>query len=117
MINKQCNAGDPLETLGGLYRGPPSKLMVMQNKLRACETVNQVQCSVTMKSSCYSSTLSVSSILSVVFGTSFKTGMTSRHVSSPTVTCEEIVKDSRFSMYFDTQLYLYMVFPAFNLRK
>ena len=23
MINKQCNAGDPLETTGGLYQGPP----------------------------------------------------------------------------------------------
>ena len=25
MNNKQCNAGDPLETPGGLHRGPPSK--------------------------------------------------------------------------------------------
>ena len=24
MINKQCNAGDPLEAMRGLYRGPPS---------------------------------------------------------------------------------------------
>ena len=30
MINKECNAGDPLETLGGLYRGPPTTRMVMQ---------------------------------------------------------------------------------------
>ena len=25
--NKQCNAGDPLETPGGLYRGPPYMLI------------------------------------------------------------------------------------------
>ena len=30
MINKECNAGDPLETPGGLYRGPPS--MLINNK-------------------------------------------------------------------------------------
>ena len=24
MRSKECNAGDPLETPGGLYRGPPS---------------------------------------------------------------------------------------------
>ncbi len=24
MVNKQCNAGGPIETSGGLYRGPPS---------------------------------------------------------------------------------------------
>ena len=30
MINKGCNAGDPLETMGGLYRGPPTTRMVMQ---------------------------------------------------------------------------------------
>ena len=24
MMSKECNAGDPLETPGGLYRGPPS---------------------------------------------------------------------------------------------
>ena len=23
MMSKECNAGDPLETPGGLYRGPP----------------------------------------------------------------------------------------------
>ncbi len=27
MGNKQCNAGDPLETSGGLYRGPPSVII------------------------------------------------------------------------------------------
>ena len=24
VVNEQCNTGDPLETSGGLYRGPPS---------------------------------------------------------------------------------------------
>ena len=24
MTSKECNSGDPLETPGGLYRGPPS---------------------------------------------------------------------------------------------
>ena len=24
MMSKECNSGDPLETPGGLYRGPPS---------------------------------------------------------------------------------------------
>ena len=27
MINQPCNAGDPLETPGGLYKGPPSMLI------------------------------------------------------------------------------------------
>ena len=27
LVNKHCNAGDPLETSGGLYRGPPSMLI------------------------------------------------------------------------------------------
>ena len=49
MINKQCNAGDPLETPGGLYRGPPSMLINVNSIKRcACETLNQVQCSITM---------------------------------------------------------------------
>ena len=26
VVNEQCNTGDPLETSGGLYRGPPSNL-------------------------------------------------------------------------------------------
>ena len=30
MINTQCNTGDPLETPGGLYRGPPSMIMLIQ---------------------------------------------------------------------------------------
>ena len=38
MINKQCNAGDPIETPGGL-----------------CETLNQVQCSITMNVKLFSS--------------------------------------------------------------
>ena len=49
MMSKECNAGDPLETPGGLYRGPPSnentifKKMCMPNiKFKS------VQCSFTM---------------------------------------------------------------------
>ena len=67
MINRQCNEGDPLETPGGLYRGPPSMLITI--KRCACETLNQVQCSITMMSSCYSSPRIVGSVLSVGFGT------------------------------------------------
>ena len=53
MINKQCNAGDPLETPGGLYRGPPSMLINVNTiKRSACETLNQVQCSITMNKIC-----------------------------------------------------------------
>ena len=53
MINKQCNAGDPLETPGGLYRGPPSMLINVNTIKRcACETLNQVQCSITMNKVC-----------------------------------------------------------------
>ena len=47
MINKQCNAGDPLETPGGLYRGPPSMLINVNTiKRSACEILNQVECSI-----------------------------------------------------------------------
>ncbi len=55
MINKQCNAGDPLETPGGLglYRGPPSMLINVNTIKRcACETLNQVQCSIAMNKVC-----------------------------------------------------------------
>ena len=48
MINKQCNAGDPLETPGGLYRGPPTLVNVNTIKLCPRETLNQVQCSITI---------------------------------------------------------------------
>ena len=49
MVNEQCNAGDPLETSGGLYRGPPS-MLIYGNTIKGCafETLNQVQCSITM---------------------------------------------------------------------
>ena len=49
MINRQCNAGDPLETPGGLYRGPPS-LFINVNTIKrcTCETLNQTQCSITV---------------------------------------------------------------------
>ena len=49
MINKQCNAGDPVETPGGLCRGPPSMLINVNTiKRYVCETLNQVQRSITM---------------------------------------------------------------------
>ncbi len=35
LVNKQCNAGDPLETSGGLYRGPPSMLIYVKAKMYA----------------------------------------------------------------------------------
>ena len=51
MTSKECNSGDPLETPGGLYRGPPSnentifKKMCMPNiKFK----FKSVQCSFTM---------------------------------------------------------------------
>ena len=49
MVNKQCNAGGPIETSGGLYRGPPS-MFIYVNTITRCarETLNQVQCSITM---------------------------------------------------------------------
>ena len=34
IINKQCNAGHPLETPGGLYRGPPSMLIYNVNTIK-----------------------------------------------------------------------------------
>ena len=61
MINKQCNAGDPLETPGGVYRGPQYKICAL------CEIVNQVSCSIAIMSSYYSSKHGVSSVLSVGF--------------------------------------------------
>ena len=49
IVNEQCNTGDPLETSGGLYRGPPSMLIYVNTiKCCACETLNLVQCSITM---------------------------------------------------------------------
>ena len=49
IINEQCNAGDPLETSGGLYRGPPSMLIYVNTiKWCACETLDLVQCSIAM---------------------------------------------------------------------
>ena len=49
IVNEQCNTGDPLETSGGLYRGPPS-MLIYDNTIKccACETLNLVQCSITM---------------------------------------------------------------------
>ena len=55
MMNKKCNAGDPLETPGGLYRGPPSnentifkKMCVSNIKFQSVQysftmNVNQLQ--------------------------------------------------------------------------
>ncbi len=53
MANEQCNAGDPLETSGGLYRGPLSMLIYV-NTIKRCarETLTQVQCSITMNYEC-----------------------------------------------------------------
>ena len=49
MINQLCNAGDPLETPGGLYRGPPSMLINVNTIKRcACRTLDQVQCLIAM---------------------------------------------------------------------
>ena len=62
MINKQCNAGDP-------QCGPPSTIMLIQYKICARETVNRVQCSIILMSSCHSSRKSVRSVLPVDFRT------------------------------------------------
>ena len=49
IVNEKCNTGDPLGTSGGLYPGPPSMLSyVIRIKCCACETLNLVQCSITM---------------------------------------------------------------------
>ena len=49
IVNEKCKTGDPLETSGGLYRGPPSMLIYVNTiKCCACETLNLVQCSITM---------------------------------------------------------------------
>ena len=49
LVNRQCNADDPLKTSGGLYRGPPSMLIYVNTIKRcACDRLNQVQCSITM---------------------------------------------------------------------
>ena len=59
MINTHCNAGHSLEPSGGLYRGPPSMLINVNTiERRACETLNQVQCSHNMMSSCYTNSIS-----------------------------------------------------------
>ena len=40
IVNEQCNTGDPLETSGGLYRGPHSMLIYVNTiKCCACETL------------------------------------------------------------------------------
>ena len=38
VVNEQCNTGDPLETSGGLYRGPPSMLIYI-NTIKCCAYV------------------------------------------------------------------------------
>ena len=45
MMSKECNAGDPLETPGGLYRGPPP-MKIQYLKRCACRTLNLNQCNV-----------------------------------------------------------------------
>ena len=36
IVNEQCNTGDPLETSGGLYRGPPSMLIYVKYNKMLC---------------------------------------------------------------------------------
>ena len=36
VVNEQCNTGDPLETSGGLYRGPRSMLLIYINTIKCC---------------------------------------------------------------------------------
>ena len=49
IVNEQCNTGDPLETSGGLCRGPPSMLIYVNTiTCCACETLNLVQSSIPM---------------------------------------------------------------------
>ena len=38
MTSKECNSGDPLETPGGLYRGPPSNENTIFKKLACCDS-------------------------------------------------------------------------------
>ena len=67
MMSKECNAGDPLETPGGLYRGPPSNENTIFKNM--CIQFKSVQCSFTMNVNQYSSSSrSVSSVLLVGFG-------------------------------------------------
>ena len=50
VVNEQCNTGDPLETSGGLYRGPPS-MLIYTNTIKCCalcETLDLVRISITM---------------------------------------------------------------------
>ena len=48
-MNSVTPVGDPLETSGGLYRGPPSMLIYVNTiKCCACETLNLVHISITM---------------------------------------------------------------------
>ena len=49
VVNERYNTGEPLETSGGLYRGPPSMLIYINTiKCCACETLDLVQISITM---------------------------------------------------------------------
>ena len=70
MMSKECNAGDPLETPGGLYRGPPSnENTIFKNMCMPNIQFKSVQCSFTMNVNQYSSSSrSVSSVLLVGFG-------------------------------------------------
>ena len=70
MMSKECNAGDPLETPGGLYRGPPSnENTIFKNMCMPNIQFKSVQYSFTMNVNQYSSSSrSVSSVLLVGFG-------------------------------------------------
>ena len=49
MTSKECNSGDPLETPGGLYRGPPSnENTIFKKTCMPNIKFKSVQCSFTM---------------------------------------------------------------------
>ena len=49
MMSKECNSGDPLETPGGLYRGPPSnENTIFKKTCMPNIKFKSVQCSFTM---------------------------------------------------------------------
>ena len=68
-VNKQCNAGYPLETSGGLYRGPPAMLIYVNTK-KDVNVKHEIRCNDLLQemSSCYSNPRSVSSVSSIGFG-------------------------------------------------
>ena len=43
IVSEQCNTGDPLETSGGLYRGPP---LTYVNTIKCCVCETYIWCKV-----------------------------------------------------------------------